>query len=94
MSESNPLSRPQEKQERIYTATQWQLMWWRFRKHKLALISTVVLIGLYAAGAFCEFLAPHDPHRYDVKRVYAPPQRLRFVGQHGFGLRPFVYPIV
>jgi peptide/nickel transport system permease protein len=69
-------------------------MWWRFRRHKLALISTAVLILFYLAGAFCEFLSPHDPHRYDVKRVYAPPQPLRFVGERGFRLRPFVYPIV
>jgi len=92
-SQNNPLAR-QDKQEKIYTATQWQLMWWRFRKHKLALISTAVLILFYLGGAFCEFLAPHDPHRYDVKRVYAPPQALRFVGESGFRLRPFVYPIV
>jgi peptide/nickel transport system permease protein len=81
-------------QERIYTATQWQLMWWRFRKHKLALVSTVVLTLIYLCGIFCEFLAPHDPHRYDVKRVYAPPQALHFVGENGFRLRPYVHPIV
>lgn len=81
-------------QERVYTATQWQLMWWRFRKHKLALVSTMVLILLYLSGILCEFLAPHDPHRYDVKRVYAPPQPLRFIGENGFRLRPYVYPIV
>ena len=94
MSEPNPLVGPQQAQEEVYTATQWQLMWWRFRKHKLALISTSVLILLYLAGAFCEFLAPHDPHRYNVKRVYAPPQPLRFVGERGFRLRPFVYAVV
>jgi peptide/nickel transport system permease protein len=94
MSELNTLSGSQENQERIYTATQWQLMWWRFRKHKLALVSTAVLLLLYLAGAFCEFLAPHEPHRYDVKRVYAPPQPLHFVGERGFSPRPFVYPIV
>ena len=94
MSESNPLSPPQEAQQRIYTATQWQLMWWRFRRHKLALVSTVVMIALYFLGLFCEFFAPHDPHRYDVKRVYAPPQPVHFVGEGGFRLRPFVYPIV
>ena len=94
MSEPNPLVGPQQAQEEVYTATQWQLMWWRFRKHKLALISTSVLILLYLAGAFCEFLAPHDPHRYNVKRVYAPPQPLRFVSERGFRLRPFVYAVV
>ncbi|MFL7811439.1 MAG: ABC transporter permease, partial [Anaerolineae bacterium] len=94
MNESNPLSPPQEAQQRIYTATQWQLMWWRFRRHKLALVSTVVMIALYFLGLFCEFFAPHDPHRYDVKRVYAPPQPIHFVGEGGVRLWPFVYPIV
>ena len=94
MSETNSLAHEQGTQERIYTATQWQLMWWRFRKHKLALVSTGILALLYLCGAFCEFLAPHEAHRYDVKRVYAPPQRLHFVGARGFRLRPFVYPIV
>jgi len=82
-----------EAADRIYTATQWQLMWWRFRRHKLALISTVVLIAFYLMGALCEFVAPHDPHRYDVKMVLAPPQRIRFVDERGFHLRPYVYGI-
>ena len=34
--------RSTEAEERVSVATQWQLMWWRFRKHKLALVVAVV----------------------------------------------------
>ena len=30
----------------LYAASQWQLMWWRFRKHRLAMISSLLLIFL------------------------------------------------
>ena len=30
-------------EDRIAVATQWQLIWWRFRKHKLAVCGTIVL---------------------------------------------------
>ncbi|MGQ9631322.1 MAG: ABC transporter permease [bacterium] len=78
-------------EEQIYTASQWQLMWWRFRKHKMALVSAVVLIFFYISALLCEFISPHDPHRYDVKYVLAPPQRIRFADREGFHIRPFVY---
>ena len=78
-------------EEQIYVASQWQLMWWRFRKHKLALISAGAIILLYLIAAFCGFLSPYDPHARDVKYVFAPPQTLHFVSEDGFHLRPFVY---
>ena len=78
-------------EDRLYVASQWQLMWWRFRKHKLALGSAVIIIFLYILALFCEFLAPYDPHTRDVKYVHAPPQAIHFVGEDGFQLRPFVY---
>jgi len=79
------------KEERIYVASQWQLMWWRFRKHKAAVASTVITILLYLAGIFCGFLSPTDPFIYNVKYTYAPPQPLHFVDENGFHFRPFVY---
>jgi peptide/nickel transport system permease protein len=76
----------------VYTASQWQLTWWRFRKHRLALASLVLLILLYIVGIFCEFIAPYDPNFYYEKYVYAPPQRLHFIDNEGnFHWRPFVY---
>ncbi|NLD74159.1 MAG: ABC transporter permease [Chloroflexi bacterium] len=78
--------------ERIYVASQTQLMWWKFRKHKAAVLSAVLLIGLYAIAIFAEFVAPYDPNKYDVRYSYAPPQLPQFIDPDGaFSMRPFVY---
>jgi peptide/nickel transport system permease protein len=80
------------KNEALYTASQWQLMWWRFRKHRMALISLYVLIFMYLVALFCEFIAPFDPNVYYDQFTYAPPQVPRFVDAEGnVHLRPFVY---
>ena len=77
--------------ERIFVASPRQLMWWRFRRHRMALLSGVVLILLYLVALTWEFLAPYDPFRHDVQSAYAPPQRLRFFDEEGFHFQPFVY---
>lgn len=81
----------QENNNEIYVATQWQLIWWRFRRHKLAIVSGIVIIFFYIVAVFAEFIAPSVPTDYDVKYNYVPPQRVHFVSDHGFTLRPFVY---
>ena len=73
-------------EEKVYVATQWQLVWWRFRKHKMAIVGAFILAGFYFVTLFCEFLAPYDPQRYDVKYAYAQPQLLHLWGKNGFGL--------
>jgi len=78
-------------EERIFVATQWQLMWSKFRKHRVAVACGVILILIYLASLFCEFLAPYDPGVYDKGYTYAPPQRIGFVTKEGFTLRPVVY---
>jgi peptide/nickel transport system permease protein len=78
-------------QDRVFVASQWQLMWWKFRKHKMAIMGAIVLIFLYLIALFWEFLAPYQPNRYDVKYAYAPPQRPRFFSEEGVHLRPYVY---
>ncbi len=74
-----------------YTASQWQLMWWKFRKHRIAVWSATVLLVLYLAAVFCEFLAPYSLSFQDTSYTYAPPQRLHFTSEGGFHLWPFVY---
>ena len=77
---------------RILVASQWQLMWWKFRKHKVAKIAGIVLILFYSVAVFCEFVAPHDPHSLDTRYIHAPPQPIRFFDvEGGFHFRPFVY---
>lgn len=78
-------------EEHIYVASQWQLMWWRFRKHKLALFSVFVVLFIYMIGIFCEYISTYLPEARDQTYAYAPPQRLRWYDGTTFSLRPFVY---
>ena len=78
--------------ERIYYASQWQLIWWRFRRHRLAIISTILLTLLYIVSMFPGFFSPYSPgHRFDQYQQ-APPMRIklfnegRFIGPHYHGL--------
>ena len=80
-----------EYEESYYVASQWQLMWRKFRKHKLAMGSIFVLVLLYLGGIFCEFIAPYDLESRQIRYVYCPPQRIHFFDEKGFHLRPFVY---
>ena len=48
-------------EEKISVATQWQLMWWRFRKHKLAMAAAVIILLFYGVVIFADFLAYSDP---------------------------------
>jgi len=80
--------------EKLFVASQWRLMWWRFRRHKLAVASACVLIFLYLVAVFCEFVAPYTPNSRDRNYVQGPPQRVHFWDARGeFHLRPFVYRV-
>ena len=47
----------------IAVAGQWKLFWLKFRRHRLAVASLVVVILLYLTAAFAPFLAPFDPNK-------------------------------
>ena len=76
-----------------YAASQWQLMWWKFRKHRLAMGAGLAIVALYVVAAFCEFLAPYPLNHRQVRYAFAPPQRLHFVSEEGVHFWPFVYGI-
>jgi len=77
----------------VYTASQWRLMGWKFRKHRLAVAASFVVLVLYLLAAFCEVIAPATLEARDIQYSYAPPQRVHFVADDGFHLRPFVYAL-
>jgi peptide/nickel transport system permease protein len=80
--------------EKIFAASQWRLIWWRFRKHKLAMIGGPVILALYFIVLFCEFLSPYLPTQRFPKYLDTRPHKLRLVHpETGFGLRPFVYTL-
>jgi peptide/nickel transport system permease protein len=78
---------------RVYVASQWQLMWWRFRKHKLALVSAFVVFSLYLIAVFAEFVAPYGPSWYNDKYALVAPQQLHLLKhtEEGWRIAPFVY---
>jgi peptide/nickel transport system permease protein len=73
---------------RVFVASQWQLMWWRFRKHKIALVSGGVVIAFYMAVLGADFLAYADPDASEAHRSLMPPQRVYWFDGGKFG--PYV----
>jgi peptide/nickel transport system permease protein len=78
-----------EAEERISVATQWQLMWWRFKKHKLAMVSSAIVILFYLVVIFADFLAYADPLVSEAQRSLMPPQPIHWFDNGRFA--PFVY---
>ncbi len=68
----------------LYTASQWQLIGRRFRRHRMAQIAMIMLAVLYVIAAFAEFLAPYEPKRDFKGFVYAPPVQLHLYDDEGF----------
>ena len=69
---------PITREEQQYVASQWKLVWWRFRRHRLAMVAAVVIAMFYLASIFAEFLTIHDPFDSDAKRSYLAPQPVHF----------------
>ena len=82
-----------ELQEEYFLASQWQLMWRKLRRHRLALAGATVLALLYLVAIFAEFFAPHDLFQRHNDFINAPPVLVR-VFDDGRVRRPFVYPLV
>jgi peptide/nickel transport system permease protein len=75
------------------SASQWRLMWWQFRRHRLAMASAVVLLLIALVAIFCEPIAPFSPIAFTPRYTYAPPQRLHLFDRDADGglvLRPYV----
>ena len=60
-----------------------QLVWRRFRKHRLAVVALFVICFLYFIAVFAEFLAPQDIERKDLDYANCPPQPICFSFQQG-----------
>jgi peptide/nickel transport system permease protein len=66
-------------EERISVASQRQLIWWRFRKHRLAMLSGVVILLFYLAALGADFLATTDPEYSDAIFNLMPPQPVKLL---------------
>jgi len=77
-------------QERYYMASQWRMMWWRFKLHKVAVAAGIVLLASYFSVLVAEFLAPYDLNTRLTNFIYAPPQGVHLF-HDGELVGPFVY---
>ncbi len=79
-------------EERISLASNWTLVWWRFRKHRLAMASALVLLILYAIVLCPDFFSTLDPEATEARLAFIPVQRVRFLD--GFRWSPWVPAVV
>jgi peptide/nickel transport system permease protein len=77
-------------QERLYLASQWKLMWWKFKLHRVAVVSGAILLAMYASTLVTEFLAPYNLHTRHTDFIYASPQPVHLFHDGRF-IGPFVY---
>jgi peptide/nickel transport system permease protein len=77
-------------QEKYYMAGQWKLMWWRFRRHRPAVVAAIFLALMYFTCLISEWIAPYDLQTRHVKYIFAPPQAIHFFHDGNF-VGPFVY---
>ena len=77
-------------QEKYFFASQWRLMWWKFRRHKVAVFSGLLIMIMYASILIVEFISPYNLHTRDADHIYAPPQRVHLFDKGKF-VGPFVY---
>jgi peptide/nickel transport system permease protein len=76
-------------EDKVAVASQLQLTWWRFRRHRLAVWSGVIVALFYLVAMFADFLATIDPHDTDAKRSFIPPQAIHWFDNGRFA--PHVY---
>ena len=84
-----------EKVHRIDYATHWQLMWWKFRKSRMAMIAAGVLGIFLIISFFAEFIAPYNPGTRNVNYLQGPPLSVHLLDDKvNFHFHPFIYEMV
>ena len=78
-------------EERLYFASQWQLVWRKFRRHRLAVGSMYLLGLLYFVAMTFEFWIPYRPLTQQPDYLDTPPSRIHMRHEDGSWSRPFVY---
>ena len=78
--------------EAYYIASQWQLMWRKFRRHHLAIVGGIILGAFYFVALFCDFFSPYPPDQLVGDAGHHPPSRIRLFHE-GRLVGPYVYGV-
>jgi len=87
-SPAEELSLATQAEKRISVASNWTLVWWRFRKNKLAVTSMVVLFFLFIVVLAPDFFATADPEQTDARLAFIPIQSIHWLDEGH--LKPWV----
>ena len=82
---------------RLAVASQWQLVWWAFKRHRLAMVGLVVTAILYIIAIVPGFFAVNDPSMQNARAAFHPPQALHLIdtgADGGWSIRPYIHPYV
>ena len=79
-------------EEAYFVASQRQLIWRKFRRHRLARLGAAVIATFVVLAVFAEFWSPYDIYERHSDLVHLPPQRVRLLHE-GKLHRPFVYAV-
>ena len=60
------------------TVSHRQLVWRRFRRHRLGMAGLIVTALIYLVALFVEILAPHGPREYTARLAFHPPQKIHW----------------
>lgn len=80
--------------DRLAVASQWQLTWWAFKKHKLAMIGLWVVGVLYLIALIPGFFTMNDPSKQNARAAFHPPQSIHWIDEQadgGWSIRPHIY---
>src|SRR5260370_34868280 len=70
-------------EDRVAVASNWRLVWWRFRRHHLAMASAGLLIFLYLIVLVPNFFSTQDPERTDARQAFIPVQMVHLFDNGG-----------
>jgi len=98
INETSPKAQRQAERERqrllkYYSASQWTLIWWRFRRHRSAMLAASILGFMALLGVFAEFVAPYGTTTRDGQYIDGPPQIPMFCDANGCTLTPFIHGV-
>ena len=96
-SPSAPTIDTPEVSNRLAVASQWQLVWWAFKRHRLAMAGLVITIALYIVAMVPGFFAVNDPSQQNTRAAFHPPQGLHLIDtaeDGSWAIRPYIHPYV
>jgi peptide/nickel transport system permease protein len=77
--------------EARFAASQWTMIWRRFRRNKAAIAGGIIVLIYYLVAILGDFIAPYALDTRFVEQTYLPPQRVHFIDDGK--IKPFVYKI-